>query len=121
MEDLNGKVAVVTGGASGVGKGLALALLGEGARVVIADIEKGALDVAAEELGAHGDVTGIQTDVAKFESVDALAEQVFDRFGACNLLFNNAGVTAGGGGRPWEQEPNEAYRCFGITGCGAVH
>src|SRR5918998_4006482 len=86
--DLEGKVAVVTGGASGIGKGIATALRDEGAQVVIADIEQGALDATAEELG----VTGIRTDVSKAESVEALATEVVERFGTAHVIVNNAGI-----------------------------
>ena len=86
--ELEGKVAVVTGGASGIGKGIAQALLGEGAQVVIADVEQGALDATAAELGA----TGIRTDVSSAESVAALAKEVVDRFGTAHVVVNNAGV-----------------------------
>jgi NAD(P)-dependent dehydrogenase (short-subunit alcohol dehydrogenase family) len=88
LADLQGKVAVVTGGASGIGKGIAEALRNEGAQVVIADIEQGALDATAEELGA----TGIRTDVSKSESVEALAKEVVERFGTAHVLVNNAGI-----------------------------
>ena len=121
MEDLNGRVAVVTGGASGVGKGVAKALLGEGCTVVLADIEQGALDTAVAELSALGPVSGIVTDVSDFDSVDALAEQVYAEHGACHLLFNNAGVTSGGGGKPWEQEPNDWKWCLGVNVFGVVN
>jgi NAD(P)-dependent dehydrogenase (short-subunit alcohol dehydrogenase family) len=121
MEDLNGRVAVVTGGASGVGKGVAKALLGEGCTVVLADIEQGALDAAVAELSALGSVSGIVTDVSDFDSVDALAEQVYAEHGACHLLFNNAGVTSGGGGKPWEQEPNDWKWCLGVNVFGVVN
>jgi NAD(P)-dependent dehydrogenase (short-subunit alcohol dehydrogenase family) len=86
--DLEGKVAVVTGGASGIGKGIAQALRNEGAQVVIADIEDGALQATAAELGA----TGIQADVSKAESVQALADQVVERFGTAHVVVNNAGI-----------------------------
>jgi NAD(P)-dependent dehydrogenase (short-subunit alcohol dehydrogenase family) len=86
--DLEGKIVVVTGGASGIGKGIAQALGAEGAQLVIADVEQGALDAAAEELGA----TGIRTDVSSAESVDALAKEVVDRFGTAHVVVNNAGV-----------------------------
>jgi NAD(P)-dependent dehydrogenase (short-subunit alcohol dehydrogenase family) len=86
--DLEGKVAVVTGGASGIGKGIAQALRDEGMQVVIADIEDGALQATAQELGA----TGIQCDVSKSESVEALAKQVVERFGTAHVVVNNAGI-----------------------------
>ena len=86
--ELEGKVAVVTGGASGIGKGIAEALKGEGVELVIADIEDGALQRTAKELGA----TGIQTDVSSAESVGALATEVVERFGTAHVLVNNAGI-----------------------------
>jgi NAD(P)-dependent dehydrogenase (short-subunit alcohol dehydrogenase family) len=86
--DLEGKVAVVTGGASGIGKGIAEALKNEGVELVIADIEAGALQRTAEEL----DATGIQTDVSSAESVGALATEVVERFGTAHVLVNNAGI-----------------------------
>ena len=119
MEDLNGRVAVVTGGASGVGKGVAKALLGEGARSC-ADIEQGALDTAVAELSASAG-SGIVTDVSDSTPVDVLAEQVYVEHGACHLLFNNAEVTSGGGGKPWEQEPNDWKWCLGVNVFGVVN
>ena len=94
MKQFRGRVAVVTGGAGGIGKALAKAFLGEGMKVVIADVEAPALEAAAKELGASGgDVTGVVTDVSSVESVQALADRVFDTHGACHLLCNNAGVS----------------------------
>ena len=107
LEDLDGRVAVVTGGASGIGRGIAEALLEQGARVVIADVEAPVLEGTLKELADAGDVRGVVTDVTSADSVEALAAHVFGRDGACHLLFNNAGVTSGGGGRPWEQEAND--------------
>ena len=121
METLAGKVAVVTGGASGVGRGLVEALLEERARVVVADIEQPVLDAAVRDLSDRGEISGVVTDVSSFESVDALAAEVFDRYGACNLLFNNAGVTSGGGGKPWEQESNDWKWCFGVNVFGVAN
>ena len=112
---IEGAVAVVTGGASGIGKAIARALLGRGARVVIADVEKEALDEAVGELEARGPVSGVRTDVSDEASVTALADAVFEAHGRCNLLFNNAGVTSGGGGKPWQQEPNDWRWCFGVN------
>lgn len=121
MDNFAGKVAVVTGGASGIGRGIVEALLDEGARVVIADIEAPVLDATVTSLRDRGEVSGVRTDVSDFASVDALAKSVFDRYGACHLLFNNAGVTSGGGGLPWEQEPNDWKWCFGVNVFGVAN
>ena len=91
VQDFNGKVAVVTGGASGIGEGLVEALLQEGAKVVIADIEQPVLDEALGRLEGKGEVSGIVTDVSRPDSVEACAQQVYDTYGVCHLLFNNAG------------------------------
>ena len=112
---IDGAVAVVTGGANGIGKAIVRALLGANATVVIADIEQAVLSATVAELSPLGAVTGIQTDVTDESSVAALADQVFEQFGRCNLLFLNAGVTSGGGGLPWEQEPNDWRWCFGVN------
>ena len=112
---VDGMTAVVTGGASGIGKGIVKALLRAGARVVIADIEEPVLQRAVEELSPLGPVEGVPADVSDEQSVAALADHVFDTYGGCNLLFCNAGVTSGGGGKPWQQEPNDWRWCFGVN------
>ncbi|HPG24575.1 MAG TPA: SDR family NAD(P)-dependent oxidoreductase [Myxococcota bacterium] len=120
MKDFAGKVAVVTGGAGDIGKAIARALLARGAKVVISDVEKKALDAAVSELSAGGEISGIVTDVSKPESVEALAEAVYDRYGVCHLLFNNAGV-----GAPsvpvWETTVNDWKWVFGVNVMGVVH
>jgi len=73
------------------------------------------------ELADRGEVTGVATDVSDFAAVDALADAVFARYGACHLLFNNAGVTSGGGGLPWEQEPNDWKWCFSVNVFGVAN
>ncbi|PXX58036.1 NADP-dependent 3-hydroxy acid dehydrogenase YdfG [Nocardia tenerifensis] len=88
FSNLRGKVAVVTGGASGIGKGTARQLIAEGMHVVIADVERDALERTAAELGA----VGIHTDVSDLESVRALSRSVVDRFGTVHVVCNNAGV-----------------------------
>ncbi len=112
---ISDSVAVVTGGASGIGKGIVGALLRHGAKVVIADIEQSAIDETVAEMSAHGDVAGLRTDITDEASVKALADAVFERHGKVNLLYNNAGVTSGGGGKPWQQEPNDWRWCFGVN------
>ena len=121
MDDLSDKVAVVTGGAAGIGRGIVEALLDEGARVVVADIEAPVLEAAVTELSDRGEVRGIVTDVSDPTSVEALAEAVFSDFGACHVLWNNAGVTSGGGGNPWDQEANDWRWCFGVNVFGTAN
>jgi NAD(P)-dependent dehydrogenase (short-subunit alcohol dehydrogenase family) len=88
FRDLAGKVAVVTGGASGIGKGIATRLVEAGAHVVLADVEEHALQASASELGA----VGIRTDVSDLSSVQALADATLARFGKVHVVCNNAGV-----------------------------
>lgn len=113
--EVAGSVAVVTGGAGGIGRGIVGALLRRGAAVVIADVEQGAIDSAVSDLSPLGDVTGHRTDISDEASVAALADHVYAAHGRCTLLFNNAGVTSGGGGKPWQQEPNDWRWCFGVN------
>jgi NAD(P)-dependent dehydrogenase (short-subunit alcohol dehydrogenase family) len=95
MELEPGKVAVVTGAASGIGLALANAFAARGCSVVLADIDPGALDAAEIEVGAHGvETLTVVTDVSKVESVDALAAATIERFGAVHVVCNNAGVEA---------------------------
>ena len=121
MEDLTGKVAVVTGGAAGIGRGIVEALLDEGAQVVIADIEAPVLEATVASLSVRGVVRGVVTDVSDPASVEALADLVFADYGACHVLWNNAGVTSGGGGNPWDQEPNDWRWCFGVNVFGTAN
>jgi NAD(P)-dependent dehydrogenase (short-subunit alcohol dehydrogenase family) len=88
LEDLVGKVAVVTGGASGIGKGIARVFTKHGATVVLADRPGEALTAAAAELGA----TAVAADVTDAASVQALADAVIERFGKVHVVVNNAGV-----------------------------
>jgi NAD(P)-dependent dehydrogenase (short-subunit alcohol dehydrogenase family) len=94
MKDLDGKVAVVTGGGSGIGRGMALAFAEAGMRVAIADIDRAAVEKVGSELTDQGaEVLACQADVSSLASVRALADQVFERFGEVQLLCNNAGVS----------------------------
>jgi NAD(P)-dependent dehydrogenase (short-subunit alcohol dehydrogenase family) len=121
VQDLAGRTAVVTGGAGGIGRGIVEALLEAGVQVVIADVEAPALERAVAELSGRGTVRGVRTDVSDPDSVEALADDVYRHEGACHLLFNNAGVTSGGGGKPWEQESNDWRWCFGVNVFGVAH
>lgn len=121
MNAWSGKVAVVTGGASGIGAGLVEALLQGGAKVVIADVERQVLDDTVARLKALGDVSGIVTDVSDPASVEACAEAVYAAHGVCNLLFLNAGVGGGGVAKPWNWTPNDWKWCFGVNLFGVGH
>ena len=97
MEDLKGKVAAITGGASGIGMATAQALAKEGVKLVLADIETPALDKAVSDLAEAGaEVAGIKTDVGDQQEVTAFADFAFEQFGKCHILFNNAGVAVAG-------------------------
>jgi NAD(P)-dependent dehydrogenase (short-subunit alcohol dehydrogenase family) len=121
MQDFAGKVAVVTGGASGIGKALVRALLREHAKVVIGDVEQKALDAALEELAREGgELRGVVTDVSKPESLQALADEVYATHGACHLLFNNAGVAAPNA-NVWETTPNDWRWVHGVNVMGVMN
>jgi NAD(P)-dependent dehydrogenase (short-subunit alcohol dehydrogenase family) len=96
VEQFEGKVAVVTGAASGIGLGLAERFVQEGMKVVLADVEAPALERAVQELrGGGGDVIGVRTDVSRLADVEALAASTIDAFGAVHVVCNNAGVESG--------------------------
>ena len=97
MKEFKDKVAVITGAASGIGLGIARRAAKEGMKVVLADIEKDALNQAEEELKSSGtEVISVLADVSKLEDIENLAQKSFDTFGEVNLLCNNAGVAAPG-------------------------
>ena len=121
MQQLAGRVAVVTGGASGIGRALVEAFVSEGMKVVVADIEQTALDaVVAGLVDAGGDVIGVRTDVTELDSVQALADVAFDHYGAVHVLCNNAGVGPPSA-RVWEATPNDWRWTFGVNVFGVAH
>ena len=97
MEELTGRVAVVTGAASGIGLATTEAFIEQGMQVVMADIEEAALSREASRLeGAGADVLGVLTDVRDPASVESMASQTLSHFGSVDVVFNNAGVAPGG-------------------------
>src|SRR3954452_10688409 len=120
MQELNGRVAVVTGGASGIGFALASAFAAEGMKVVLGDIEAPALDDAVAKLEASGaEVIGVRTDVSDDAQVAALAAAAVERFGAIHVACNNAGV--GGGGLSWEVPLDTWEWVLGVNMWGVIH
>lgn len=120
MREFQGKVAVITGAASGIGRGLAERCVSEGIRVVLADIQEENLARTETELRASGGIVlGVRTDVSKRSDVERLARQAFDTFGQVHLLFNNAGV--GAGGAAWEATWNDWEWVIGVNLWGVIH
>lgn len=122
MKDLRDRVAVVTGGASGIGLGMAKALASAGARLVLADIESEAAETAAQDLRDDGaDAVGIACDVADPSSVDALCEETLSTYGGVHVLCNNAGVGGSAAVPIWDQPPDEWKWVMGVNVDGVVH
>ncbi len=106
MRDFEGKVAVVTGAASGIGRGLVRQCAAEGMRLVVADVdEEGLAEISSEIEAGGGEICVVPTDVRQAESVDALAKATLDRFGAVHLVCNNAGVLLSG--CAWERTDDD--------------
>jgi len=115
-----GKVAVVTGGGSGIGRALTLALAREGARVVVADVDEAdAAETVRQVTAAGAEGLAIRADVADRRQVETLADRVFDRYGATHILCNNAGVVVHGGleAATWE----DWQWVVGVNLWGVVH
>lgn len=121
MRDLAGKVAVVTGAASGIGFGLATRFAEEGMRVVLADVEAPALESAVARLCERGfDVLGKPTDVSDSDSVEALAAQTLATFGGVHVVCNNAGI-GGGFGKIWEASLKDWQWALNVNLWGVIH
>jgi NAD(P)-dependent dehydrogenase (short-subunit alcohol dehydrogenase family) len=120
VKERNGRVAVVTGAASGIGLALAKRLGGDGMKVVMADLEADALQRAAQELEKDGvEVLPVVTDVAKAEQVQTLADQALSRFGKVHVVCNNAGVMIGG--LSWEAPLEDYEWVMGVNVWGVIH
>ena len=121
MESLQGKVAVVTGAASGIGRGMADRFAAAGMKVVLADVEEAALAAAARAIADTGaEAEAVTCDVSSRSAVEALAQAAASRFGGAHVVCNNAGV-AGGMGPLWETTSKDWEWVLGVNLMGVVH
>jgi NAD(P)-dependent dehydrogenase (short-subunit alcohol dehydrogenase family) len=122
MQDLAGRVAVVTGGAGGIGRALGTRFAEEGMRVVLADVFADPLDEAVAGLTSAGhEAIGVVTDVSELASVEHLRDEAFGAFGAVHVLCNNAGVGAGAEGKIWDHTPNDWGWGLAVNLWGVIH
>ncbi|MBV8626672.1 MAG: SDR family NAD(P)-dependent oxidoreductase, partial [Paraburkholderia sp.] len=120
MFEFNGRVAVITGAASGFGRAFADKGAALGMKLVLADVDAHALEQTVSALRAAGaDAIGVPTDVSDPAQVEALALAALDAFGKVHLLFNNAGV--GAGGFIWESSANDWAWVFNVNVMGVAH
>ena len=121
MQDVRGKVAVITGAASGIGRGIAETFGAAGMKVVLSDIEEPALRATAEALRASGaDVHSVVADVAKIDHVERLAEATLSQYGAVHVLCNNAGVAVRGNSG-WESTLDDWNWILGVNLMGVAY
>lgn len=121
MESLTGKTAVVTGGASGMGRAMALRFGQAGMNVVVADVNDDAMSAVVGELEAAGtQAIGVHTDVSDWAANAALRDATIERFGAANVVCLNAGVT-GSAGRAWTLTQQDWDWSLGILLDGVIH
>lgn len=122
MKEFTGRVAVVTGAASGIGRALAECFAAAGMKVVLSDIEQPALEITTRALIATGaDVLGVAADVSNADDVRRLADETLCRFGAVHILCNNAGVGVGAGAPSWTCTLNDWNWIVGVNLMGVVH
>lgn len=122
MKNFQGKVAVITGGASGVGRSLAFSLGRRGARVVIGDVDKAAMeqtlaDLAAENIQAVTEFC----DVTSVESLNAVADRAAQEFGGMHLVFANAGISAGESGAMWDYSDKDWQWTLNVNLWGVIN
>ncbi len=121
IAELAGRTAVVTGGASGIGRAMAEQFLAEGMSVALGDVEEPVLKATVDELSSLGEVIGVPTDVSELASVEALRDAALDAFGAVHLVCNNAGVGAGAAGKMWDHEVFDWQWAIGVNVWGVIN
>lgn len=120
MKKFSDRVAVVTGGASGLGRAMAGRFAREGMKIVLADIERTTLDATLEEFQAAGyDAIAVQCDVSRAADVESLAEQTLAKYGEVHVVCNNAGVAPGG--LAWEHTVKDWEWAMGPNVWGVIH
>jgi NAD(P)-dependent dehydrogenase (short-subunit alcohol dehydrogenase family) len=121
MQELNDRVAVITGAASGIGRGMAEAFAAAGMKIVLSDIDAEALHATTQALRDSGaEAHGVPADVSKYEQVEQLAAVTLRQYGAVHVLCNNAGVI-GGSNPSWTSTPQDWQWVLGVNLMGAVH
>ncbi|MEX2207964.1 MAG: SDR family NAD(P)-dependent oxidoreductase [Myxococcota bacterium] len=121
MKDVRGKVAVITGAASGIGRGMAESFAAAGMKLVLGDVDADRLASAAQEIEKGGaEVVPVKTDVSRQDEVDELARRALDAFGAVHVVCNNAGV-AHGGVPTWQSTLHDWEWIVGVNLMGVVH
>jgi NAD(P)-dependent dehydrogenase (short-subunit alcohol dehydrogenase family) len=122
MQNFRGRVAVITGAASGIGFGLAERFASEGMKLVLADVEERALAEAAQQLRSAGaELVDIRCDVSRTEDVERLAAGAVEAFGAVHVVCNNAGVADLSGASVWEASLEDWQWVVGVNFWGVVH
>lgn len=122
MQDFTDKVAVITGGASGVGRSLAFALGRRGARVAIGDVDRAAMEQVQAELGAEGIESLVEfCDVTSVDSLNNLANRAEQAYGGIQLVFANAGIGAGESGAMWDYSDKDWQWCLNVNLWGVIN
>ncbi|MDG1944234.1 MAG: SDR family NAD(P)-dependent oxidoreductase [Halioglobus sp.] len=122
MQDFNNRVAVITGGASGVGRSLAFALGRRGAKIVVGDVDKAAMEQVLADLGAENIEAVVEfCDVTSLDSLNALADRAETAFKKIDLVFANAGIGAGESGAMWDYSEKDWQWCLNVNLWGVIN
>jgi NAD(P)-dependent dehydrogenase (short-subunit alcohol dehydrogenase family) len=122
VQDFSGKVALITGGASGVGRSLAFALGEKGAKIAVGDVDKTAMEQVASDLEAQGIEAIVEhCDVTSVDSINSLADAAQQQLGGLDLVFANAGIGAGETGAMWDYSEKDWQWCFNVNVWGVIN
>lgn len=122
MQEFQNKIAVITGGASGVGRSLAFALGRRGARIAVGDVDKAAMQQVRMDLAAENIESIVEfCDVTALQSLSDLADKAQAAFGSIDLVFANAGIGAGEAGAMWDYSEKDWQWCFNVNIWGVIN